>query len=178
MYGSLLSFGPILTLRRRRLRSKSLIADGLSVVALRRSIGIGNLSWQIVVAGHKAPGVTAAHLGLSISGRLTLGGGMGVSDLALFAAGSSFGDGSSLGTAGRLYSFSSCRAGCIFGLTEILPHGRIGFGPGQLARCIGGLAGGGLGDLRCCLSFSLGKESLLPYLLSGSMAQLGAILPA
>jgi hypothetical protein len=84
----------------------------------------------------------AAHLGFGVASGLSLRGGVGFSDLAFFAAGGGFGNGSSLGAARGFDAFCGGGAGCFFGFAECTTHGGV---------CVFRLMGAGsLGCVTCC----------------------------
>jgi hypothetical protein len=90
-------------------------------------------------------------------------------DLALFAAGGCFGNGSGLGSACRFDAFCGCGAGGILSVVQRAAHGGVGvfclMSAGGLC-CVtrGGLCSSGGG-----FSFGLCQQRLLTDLLGGAM---------
>jgi hypothetical protein len=109
---------------------------------------------------------------------LSLCGGMGLGDLALFAACGGFGDGSGFSTACCFDSLCGCSASGIFSFAESAAHGGVGIISLMDASGLCGLASSGICGSGGGFSLCLGKEGLFTHLLGSAVPQLRAVLSA
>ena len=123
-------------------------------------------------------GCFAPHLRVGVACGLTLGGGVGFGDLALFAASGGFGDGCGFGAAGGFDAFCCGGACCLFGFAQSTSHGGVGVFGLMSAGGLGGLTRGGVSGRCSGFGFGLGEQGLFANLLGGAMSQLRAILSA
>jgi hypothetical protein len=103
---------------------------------------------------------------------------VGLGDLLFFAARGSFGNSSSLGTAGGFDTLGGGSASCLFGFAQRTLRGGVGIVGLEDPRGFHCTAFGGIGSVRGGFSFSLGKQRLLPHLLCRTMSQLRTVLAA
>jgi hypothetical protein len=120
----------------------------------------------------------AAHLGVGVTGGLSLGGGVRLGDFAFFAAGGGLGDGGGLGTAGSFDALGGGGTRCFLGLAQSTAHGGLGIFCLMGAGCLSCLTSGRLCSSGGGFGFGLGQQGLLADLLGRTMPQLCAVLAA
>src|ERR1700720_4729868 len=103
---------------------------------------------------------SAANLRVGVASGLSLGGGVGLCDLAFFAAGGSFGDSGDLGPASGFEAFGCGSSSGFFSFSQRTPP----------------VGGGGIGGCGGVFGLGLSQECLLPHLFSGAMSELRTIL--
>jgi hypothetical protein len=137
-----------------------------------RSVGVRGSAGQLwsVFRG------SATNLRVGVSSGLSLGGGVGLCNLAFFAAGGSFGDGGDFGPASGFQAFGCGGSSGFFRLAQRTAPMRVGvFGVGIECdlRCV---ACGRICGCGGVFGLGLSQECLLAHLFGSAMSELRTIL--